>query len=104
MENFIFTELSKYINPLLDRIHFWRSKSQAEVDFVVIKGDKMIAIEVKATALKKVKISRSLRSFIQSYKPDKTIVINTSLRKKATMDQHAIYFALPQDLTDMLKI
>jgi predicted AAA+ superfamily ATPase len=104
MENFIFTELSKYINPLLDRIHFWRSKSQAEVDFVVIKEDKMIAIEVKATALKKVKISRSLRSFIQSYKPDKTIVINTSLREKATIDQHAIYFALPQDLIDMLKM
>jgi len=35
MGNLVFTELCKYTNPLLDAIHFWRSSSQAEVDFVL---------------------------------------------------------------------
>ncbi len=37
LENFIFSELYKSINPLLDSIKYWRSKSGAEVDFVVEK-------------------------------------------------------------------
>ncbi len=78
-ENLIFTELCKHTNPLLDTILYWRSSSAAEVDFIIRTAEKLIAIEVKAGALKRPKVSRSLRSFIQAYKPDKVLILNETL-------------------------
>jgi predicted AAA+ superfamily ATPase len=75
----VFTELAKQTRPLLDTISFWRSGSGAEVDFVVRKENHLIAIEVKAASLKRPKVSRSLRSFVQAYQPDKVFVLNESL-------------------------
>jgi len=78
-ENLIFTELCKHTNPLLDTILYWRSSSAAEVDFIIRTADKLTAIEVKAGALKRPKVSRSLRSFIQAYKPDNVFILNEKL-------------------------
>ena len=52
MENLVFTELCKYTNPLLDAIHFWRSSSQAEVDFVLVRNCQLVGVEVKASRMK----------------------------------------------------
>ena len=35
-------------HPHADQVRFWRSKGGAEVDFVVRRGDRLVAIEVKA--------------------------------------------------------
>jgi len=78
-ENLVFTELCKNTNPLLDTILYWRSSSGAEVDFVIRTTGKLIAVEVKAGELKRPKVSRSLRSFIQAYRPDKVFIFNESL-------------------------
>jgi uncharacterized protein len=77
-ENLVFTELCKNTNPLLDTILYWRSSSGAEVDFVLRRSGKLIAVEVKAGALQRPKVSRSLRSFIQAYQPDQIFVFNES--------------------------
>ncbi|MBW2158063.1 MAG: DUF4143 domain-containing protein, partial [Deltaproteobacteria bacterium] len=69
-ENLVFTELCKHTNPLLDTILYWRSSSGAEVDFIIRAAEKLTAIEVKAGSLKRPEVSRSLRSFIQAYRPD----------------------------------
>lgn len=78
-ENLVFSELCKNTNPLLDTIHYWRSSAGAEVDFVVRTTDALTAIEVKSGKTRRPKISRSLRSFIQAYRPDKVYVFNASL-------------------------
>jgi hypothetical protein len=78
-ENLVFCELSKSIHPLLETIHYWRSSSGAEVDFIIQGPDRRIAIEVKTGTLLKPKVTRSLRSFIQAYMPDKALVLNKSL-------------------------
>jgi predicted AAA+ superfamily ATPase len=78
-ENLVFAELCKYTNPLLDSILYWRSSSGAEVDFIIRTTGQLIAVEVKAGSLKRPKISRSLRSFITAYRPDKVFVFNESL-------------------------
>jgi len=52
----------------------WRSKANAEVDFVIEKDNEIIPIEVKISVDPK-NVERSLRSFIISYKPKKAIVI-----------------------------
>jgi predicted AAA+ superfamily ATPase len=61
------------------RVHFWRTTDKAEVDFVISRMDDPIPVEVKFSVLRKPAITRSLRSFIEKYKPTKAWVVNLSL-------------------------
>jgi len=68
-ENYVLTELLKAgFAP-----KYWRTKSQAEVDFVVEHDSEIIPIEVKLT---RAEISRSLRSFIEIYKPRRAFIVS----------------------------
>lgn len=69
-ENYVFTELLKIgLYP-----KYWRTKSKAEVDFVVEDNGKIIPIEAKLAA-EPGRIERSLRSFIEAYKPKRALVV-----------------------------
>ncbi len=103
VENYVFSELCKYTNPLLDSIYYWRSTSQAEVDFVLLRGSVMTAVEVKSTALTKPQLTRSLQSFIEAYSPPKVIVINTSLQEEISFKNSHVIFALIQDIVPLLE-
>ncbi|MGH2638565.1 MAG: ATP-binding protein, partial [Rhabdochlamydiaceae bacterium] len=70
-ENYVFTELIKAGKD----IRYWRSKGDAEVDFVVQEGSELIPIEVKIRADKRGAAGRSLNSFIASYKPKRALVV-----------------------------
>ncbi|MEK6921129.1 MAG: ATP-binding protein [Nanoarchaeota archaeon] len=72
-ENFVATELYK---AGLD-VKYWRTKSDAEVDFVVEKNGELIPIEVKST-LKDAETSRSFLSFVEKYSPKKKIILSES--------------------------
>jgi predicted AAA+ superfamily ATPase len=75
VENLVFTELAKVTNPLLDGIHYWRSKSGAEVDFVVRHQGRLAGVEVK-TGDAGARLARSARSFIEAYGPELFVVVN----------------------------
>ncbi len=92
VENLVFTELCKHTKPLLDMVFFWRSGSGAEVDFVIRTNKKLTAIEVKSASLRKPKVSRSLRSFIHAYKPDKVLVLNESLTESLEIEGCPVVF------------
>lgn len=77
-ENYILTELLK-LDPT---IKYWQTKSKAEVDFVVNINNKIIPIEAKVKSSGK--IERSLRSFIDSYKPKSAIVVFYDGAKRET--------------------
>ncbi len=66
-ENFIFSELT-YAGA---EAKFWRSKSKAEVDFVVDKEGKLTAIESKSVARA---ATKSLISFREKYNPHRTVI------------------------------
>ncbi len=68
VENWVFGELRKALPFGLD-IHFWRSTSRAEVDFVIDTGAMIIGLEVKAGRSGRQSIPRSARSFIEAYRP-----------------------------------
>lgn len=69
-ENYVLTELIKIgFNP-----RYWRTKTKAEVDFIVEKEKNIIPVEVKTT-LNKNSVERSLHSFIETYKPKKALVV-----------------------------
>lgn len=70
-ENYVLTELLKMgFTP-----KYWRTKTKTEVDFVVELENDIIPIEVKIQA-KVGKIEKSLRAFIDSYKPDKAVIVS----------------------------
>ncbi len=70
-KNYILSELIKLgFSP-----KYWRSKSKAEVDFIVEEDNRIIPIEVKLH-IGQEKIGRSLHSFIESYKPKNALVVS----------------------------
>ncbi|MDJ0765239.1 MAG: ATP-binding protein [Myxococcota bacterium] len=97
LEGWVFGELRKAI-PTGATIHFWRSTSGAEVDFVVQHGKNIAAIEVKATPLQRPKITRSARSFLTSYRPRCLYVINTTLDKDEVIGSTPVHFRRPHEL------
>ena len=68
-ENYVLSELLKIgFSP-----KHWRTKSKAEVDFIIEKDSEIIPIEVKLDASEKIK--RSLYSFIEAYKPKRAYIV-----------------------------
>ncbi|MFH1566113.1 MAG: ATP-binding protein [bacterium] len=68
-ENFVFNTLRQCIFNTPAAINFWRTRDNAEVDFVINTGMTPIPIEAKFTSLNKVRLSRSVHSFIKTYQP-----------------------------------
>ena len=78
-------------------IKYWRTKSKAEVDFVLEKDGKIIPVEVKS-GLKKPKLTKSFNSFLEKYKPKRGIVFSESLSgQKAKIDFKPL-FALSKEI------
>ncbi len=76
-EQWVFSELLKGL-PDDATLHFWRSAGNAEVDFVVVRGDHVVGVEVKASALERPALTRSARSFIDAYSPGEFWVVHRS--------------------------
>jgi len=74
IENTIFVRLNELCESL-DKINFWRTKAGAEVDFILHIRGSIIPVEAKYANFTAEKISRSLMSFIDSFKPKQAIVL-----------------------------
>ncbi len=90
-QNFIFQLLEQQAAPHGWQTKFWRSKDKAEVDFVLDNGRTRIPIEVKYQKLGKAQISRSFRSFIDRYKPEKAFLINLEMDEKMILNSTEIH-------------
>ena len=90
-ENFVFLQMQEQVK-LPSSIHFWRTQEKAEVDFVVDEGTNIIPIEVKFTQLEKPEITRSFRSFLTKYQPDKAYVIHLGKLMKKKINKTLIKF------------
>lgn len=80
-QNFVFY-LLKPKQTSAERIRFWRTKDGAEVDFIRDVGPETYPFEVKYSNIKNLKATRSLRSFIEKYQPQKAYVVNLSLEDR----------------------
>lgn len=72
VEALVFAELAKTV-PRDWTLHYWRAKGGAEVDFVLARGDRLIAVEAKAGP--RPRLSRSARSFLDAYRPTHFVVV-----------------------------
>jgi predicted AAA+ superfamily ATPase len=75
LEHFILMELLAHrsYRDLGYAVHFWRTKSGLEVDFVL--GPGQVAVEVKGTRQVQRPELRSLRAFIEEHKPQKAFLV-----------------------------
>lgn len=90
VENFVFLSLRNMFPE--KTINYWRTIARAEVDFILRLNDKIIPVEVKYQPFKKPKISRSFRSFIESYKPERALVITKDFWGKIKVNKTTILF------------
>lgn len=70
-ENFVAGQLLKQERS----INYWRTKSDAEVDFVLLEEGNNIAIEVKST-LNSNRIGKALLSFKEKYFPHRIVIVS----------------------------
>lgn len=107
IESAVFQEILKFkVQNFFDfDIHFWRTQSGAEVDFVLFKEEQnFIPIEVKFRTMKKAMITRSFRSFILAYSPKIAIVISKNFKCKIQIDNTEIHFIPFKNILEMFSI
>ena len=102
MKNLVFTELYKKLNPLLDTIRFWRTKSKAEVDFVIEHQGRLLVCEVKAGDARG-KVSRSGRSFLEAYRPERFLIVHSGTRESFEIEGTPIEFLHLTDLDGVVQ-
>jgi predicted AAA+ superfamily ATPase len=102
LESFVFTELAKTVHPLLDGLSSWRSKSGAEMDFVVEHQGRLLACEVKAGDVR-TSLSRSARSFVEAYEPEQLLVVNRRSYPDMTVGPTRVRFVRVEDLSHSLQ-
>lgn len=93
-ENWAFSEIYKKL-PMQSSVKFWRSKTRAEVDFVIEHAGTLSGLEVKHSPFKTPKISRSSWSFMEAYDPDRFAVLNLTLEQEAEIRGRAVSFITP---------
>ena len=107
VENAVFQEILKFKeqNFYDFDIHFWRTKSGAEVDFVLYKNEEeFMPIEVKFRKMKRPIFTRSLRSFIDAYNPKIAIVISKNFKDKIKMKDTIIHFVPFQNIIEIFDL
>lgn len=90
-ENIIFNILRQIDQYASTHIHFWRTRDNAEVDFVLEKGTEFIPIEAKYTEMEKPEITRSYRSFLARYKPKVGYIVHLGNETRIQVDYTTVY-------------
>jgi predicted AAA+ superfamily ATPase len=93
VENLVFTELLK-IASVADGLHFWRTKSGAEMDFVLKKDGIAIPIEIKSGSAVPGRYSKSFHSFLKRFSPRSAIYLNKDVFE-IDMVGHTKVFRIP---------
>lgn len=85
-ENFVFNIL-KQRNYSDQKLHYWRTKDGAEVDFVIKNGQQLLPVEVKYMELKNSLMPRSFRQFISKFSPEEAWLINLGLNEELQLEK-----------------
>jgi len=95
LESYIYQELYAYIHykELRTDIHYWRTKSGHEVDFIL--GDGAVAIEVKTSAEIERRDVKGLDAFMQEHPGTKAIVASNVERRRLMQGSHGDIHILP---------
>lgn len=92
VENTCFIRLNQLYEGI-NKINFWRTKSGAEVDFILHEAGKIIPIEVKYSVFEQERLSKGFMSFIDSFKPRQAIVFTKNYWGWSQKGKTAILFS-----------
>ena len=92
-ENFAASELLKSGIEL----KYWRTKSMAEVDFVIERGNKIIPVEIKSNLVKP-NFTKSFLSFLGKYKPAKSFILSEKLFAEKNKTKFRPIFCLGNEI------
>lgn len=67
VETFVFTELLKHASLLGDEIFFYRTSGGTEVDFIIRRGNTLVAVEVKATFTIRRRVAKAIKEFTRKH-------------------------------------
>ena len=101
--NFVFNLLKEGVVGKMVSVNFWRTTDGAEVDFVIDDGKKPIPVEAKFKRMKEAKITRSLRSFLEKYKPLEALVVNLSFSGEMRIKNSRVKFIRYTELMGNLR-
>ncbi len=91
-QNFVYLLLKNHIRWKNWTIHYWRTTDKAEIDFVIDKHDAILPVEVKYGEINKPAISKSFRSFIEKYKPQKAWIVNRNYQHDLKINNTIVSF------------
>lgn len=97
-QNLVFLIVREKLRWSGAQIHFWRTKSKTEIDFVIDTGSSLIPIEVKYKDLTRPAPPRVLSGFTEKYRPLHCLVINKSLQAHASIHGTDVRFMTIWDL------
>jgi predicted AAA+ superfamily ATPase len=97
-QNLVFLVLREKVRAANGKIHFWRTKSGAEIDFVIDLGRTVIPVEVKYSELAKPLVPRPFHGFIEKYSPERCIVVNKKLKTSVKIKGSEVHFLTVWDL------
>ena len=105
VENYVFQELLKYKTHRFSdySIYYWRTKSGAEVDFIIKYGQTIIPIEVKYRTVRTAKITRGFRSFLDAYQPPLSIVITKTFSEKREIEGCEVLFIPLAEMDELFR-
>ncbi len=89
VENFVYNELIDKID-IFTEIKFWRTKNGTEIDFLLVKNQDMLPIEVKSGSY--TNVPRSLLFFCEKEKLSKAVIVTKDVSKKLTKESIDFYF------------
>lgn len=89
VENFVFNALSKKVFGF-ETLNFWRTKSKAEIDFVLQKDGETVPIEVKYSL--RPSIGKSFYSFIEKFSPKRAYILTQGFFGTQKIKKTKIYF------------
>ena len=90
-ENFVFLLLQEYAKSF-SPVHFWRTKSGAEVDFVVDTPAYPLAVEVKYSSFRAPVVGKSLHSFIKRYTPPHAYIVTKDYAHEMNVGSTTLHF------------
>jgi len=87
VENFVYSSLER---KKIGKINFWRTKSKAEIDFVIQKEGEIIPIEVKYSLSPS--IGKSFYNFIEKFSPKRGYIFTQGFTGIKKIKETKIYF------------
>ena len=101
LEQWVFSELHKRAE-FEGRVHYWRTRAGAEVDFVLDLLEGLVGIEVKVGPTDPPRLTRSALSFIEAYAPKRFLVVHGGVAGQAQVAGTTVQWVSPAEFIPRL--